>query len=82
MLGIGKKKKRKDKGGAVGDAAENLGRSLGKAAGKVDKLNRKRTEAIADLHDIIARAQKALADLELSIPTGGAKDKKAGKKKR
>lgn len=80
MLGIGRKKK-KDTGGKVGDAAENLGRTLGKAAGKVDKLNRKRAAAIAELNDIIARAQKALSELEVALPTlGAAKEKKAGKK--
>ncbi|MDP1572034.1 MAG: hypothetical protein Q8L86_18720 [Vicinamibacterales bacterium] len=82
MLGIGKKKKKLD-GGKVGDAAENLGRTLGKAAGKVDKLNRKRAAAVAELNDIIARAQKALAELEASLPSlGGTKSKKTGRKKR
>ena len=79
MLGMGRKKKKHD-GGAVGDAAENLGRTLGKAAGKVDKLNRKRASAVAELNDIIARAQKALSELELPLPTmGGTRSK--GKKK-
>jgi len=82
MLGIGKKKKKND-GGKVGDAAEHLGRSLGKAAGKVDKLNRKRAEAVAELNDIIARAQHALSELELSLPkvVGGAGRKPAKKKR-
>ncbi len=80
MLGLGKKKKKND-GGKVGEAAENLGRTLGKAAGKVDKLNRKRAAAIAELNDIIARAQKKLSELEVALPAlGAAKEKKAGKK--
>lgn len=82
MLGIGKKKK-KDDGGPVGEAAETLGRSLGKVAGKVDKLNRKRAAAIADLNDIIVRAQKALAELDVPFPsTRAAKAKRLAKKKR
>ena len=70
MLGIGKKKKKND-GGKAGEAAEQIGRALGKAAGKVDKLNRKRAAAVAELNDIIARAQNALAELEVSLPRGG-----------
>ena len=78
MLGIGRKKK-KD-AGKVGEAAEQIGRTLGKAVGKVEKLNRKREAAVKDLNDIIARAQKALADLEVPFPRAG-KGKK-GRKKR
>jgi ABC-type transporter Mla subunit MlaD len=55
---------RRRKDTALVKAAEQLGRTLGRAAGTIDRLNRRRHDIIAELDRIVAVAGRLRDDLK------------------